>query len=144
VIKPDLLALKQALVDAGVEIYRAREAEIQVAERVRFHIMDSGVRVLLPPPSLTVAFTARSQRSDFPKMTPEDLFEKVRRSVGGAASERGYEEASAKTIDVTDPVDAQKVLDVWHEVTYAKPVEDTTQIVDEVRWALEVEKYVTG
>jgi hypothetical protein len=141
VSKPDPSRVKQALLSAGLEIYRTRGDEIQVAERVRLHIMDSGVRVVLGE-GVGVAFTARSQRSDFPHAPADDLFAKVRTSVGQTAGTRGYREKSASTIEVKDPVDQSKVLDVWHEVTYEKVLADTDTVVDEVRWALELEKYV--
>ena len=138
--KPDLQAVKKALVAAGLEIYRTQASEIQVAERVRLHLMDSGVRVMVAD-EITVCFTARSQRSDFPSVPPKDLFDKVRDAVGDEAERRGYSESRAHTIEVKDPVDAAKVLDVWHEVTYGKRT-DEGDLVDEVRWALGVEKYV--
>ena len=141
--KPDLQSVKQTLVDAGVEIYRSASEEIQVAERVRFHIMDSGVRVRLAD-SVTVAFTARSQRSDFPHADAADLFDKVREQVGSRAAPRGYREADATTVEVKDPVDSTKVLDVWHEVTYEKTTVEISALVDEVRWALGIEKYVAS
>ncbi len=139
----DLKQVKEELVKAGVEIYRTRPpAEIQVAERVRLHIMDSGIRVRLDQ-SLTVVFTARTQRSDFPTVAPEQLFAKVRETVGLQASERGYEEQGATTVEVKDPMDEARVLDTWHEVTYAKRLESLEAALDEVRWALGVEKYIT-
>ncbi|MEM9192681.1 MAG: hypothetical protein AAGF12_26140 [Myxococcota bacterium] len=141
--KPDVQRVKQALIDAGLEIYRTGDAEIQVAERVRLHIMDSGIRVVLDD-QLAVAFTARSQKSDFPDSEAAALFDKVRGSIGTQANPRGYVEKSAATVEVKDPVDDAKVLDVWHEVTYEKSTPDVEAVVDEVRWALEVEKYVTG
>lgn len=137
----DLQSVKKALVDAGVEIYRAQGQEIQVAERVRLHLMDSGVRVRTDP--LSVSFTCRSQRSDFPNVAPVDLFEKVRTKIGKDATDRGFVESNASTTEVKDPVDASKVLDVWHEVTYAKET-DESSLIDEVRWALGIEKYVSG
>lgn len=143
VIGPDLHAVKQALLDAGLEIYRAKEHEIQVAERVRLHIMDSGVRVVASSET-EVRFTARSQRSDFPSVAPTELFQKVRGAIGAEAGARGYREASATTVEVKDPVDADKVLDVWHEITYAKTTESLEQLVSEVRWALELDKYVSS
>ena len=138
--KPDLQSVQQALVAAGLEIYRTQAGEIQVAERVRLHLMDSGVRVLVGDEA-AVSFTARSQKSDFPNVAAKELFEKVRRAVGSDATQRGYAETRANAVDVKDPVDANKVLDVWYEVTYQK-VSDEASLVDEVRWALEVEKYV--
>jgi hypothetical protein len=139
--KSDLQAVKQALVAAGVEIYRTRQEEIQVAERVRLHIMDSGIRVKFGDDA-EVVFTARSQRSDFPSVPEDELFAKVRDHVGRAAVERGFVERDARTSIVSDPVDAEKVLDVWHEVTYAKPVSSVAEAIGEVQWALSLEKYV--
>jgi hypothetical protein len=138
----DLRQVKEELIKAGVEIYRTRPpSEIQVAERVRLHIMDSGIRVQLDD-ELTVSFTARTQRSDFPNVPPDQLFAKVRDAVGVQAGERGFEERAAQTVEVKDPMDDQRVLDTWHEVTYAKVTSSVEAALDEVRWALGVEKYV--
>ena len=140
-MKTDVGAVKKALVDAGVEIYRTRNEEVQVAERVRLHIMDSGIRVSLAD-GPRVVFVARSQRSDFPNEAPDELFTRVRTRVGAAAGQRGYTEARAATTEVKDPIDPAKVLDVWHEVTYAKAVDDLESVVEEVRWALALDKYI--
>ena len=137
----DLQKLKEELVRAGLEIYRTRPQEIQVAERVRLHIMDSGIRVRVGP-SISVVFTARSQRSDFPSHQPDELFGKVREIVGKDALSRGYHEEGHQSVDVRDPVDADRILDTWHEVTYAKDA-DAADVVDEVRWALAIDKFVT-
>ena len=139
----NLSSIKQALEDAGIEIYRSRPSEIEVAERVRLHIMDSGVRILLAEAGdeVRVRFTARSQRSDFPNARPEDLFDRVRESIGTSANDHGYEEAGATVLEVTDPVDESRVLDVWHEVTYEKSAPPAA-LVEEIRWALSIEKYV--
>lgn len=133
--------IQQALSDAGVEIYRTADQELQIAERVRLHIMDSGVRVVLNG-GLVVQFTARTQRSDAPSAQPEELFRRVREEVGERAGSRGYEEAQAEIVEVKDPVDEARVLDVWHEVTYRKPLAAIADAVAEVRWALDLEKYV--
>jgi len=133
--------IQQALSDAGVEIYRTDDRELQIAERVRLHIMDSGVRVVLNG-GLVVQFTARTQRSDAPSARAEDLFRRVREEVGEQAGTRGYQEAHAEIVEVKDPVDEARVLDVWHEVTYRKPLAAIADAVAEVRWALDLEKYV--
>jgi hypothetical protein len=133
--------IQQVLATAGVEIYRAEERQLRIAERVRLHIMDSGVRVVLAG-GLSVQFTARTQRSDAPSARPEELFRRVREEVGERAENRGYQESHAEVVEVTDPVDESRVLDVWHEVTYRKPLETMDDAVPEVRWALELEKYV--
>jgi hypothetical protein len=134
-------SIQQALASAGVEIYRTDDHELQIAERIRLHIMDSGVRVVVRD-GLAVQFTARSQRSDAPSAQPEELFRRVREEIGGQAGDRGYTEASAEVVEVTDPVDDARVLDVWHEVTYRKNLDQPDEAVAEVRWALDLEKYV--
>ncbi len=108
---------------------------------MRLHIMDSGVRVRLGE-GLTIAFTARTQRSDFPTVAPEQLFARVRDTVGQEAAARGYTEDGSQTVEVKDPMDDEKILDTWHEVTYAKATESVEAALDEVRWALGIEKYV--
>jgi hypothetical protein len=140
VSETDVQSVKRALQDAGVEIYRLSAEEIQVAERVRLHIMDSGVRVRLQK-GVHIRFTARSQQSDFPNSHADDLFAKVRGAIGQKASPRGYAELDAITVHVKDPVDEGRILDVWHEVTYEKPA-DLDSLVEEVQWALELDKYV--
>ncbi len=135
----DTTRVKTALEDAGVLIYRALDDEVQVAERVRLHIMDSGVRVRWNDDEPEVVFTVRAQRSQFPDASPEELLMRVRASVADAASERQYTEVVASSRDVTHE---QTLLDVWHEVTYAKRT-DLDLLVDEVKWALAIEKYVT-
>lgn len=152
----DVKQLKADLSSAGIEIYRTKKTEIHIAERVRLHIMDSGVRLQLvdtgagedsPGSSpagelLRVVFTARSQRSDFPDIADDVLLEKVRSTVGTTATARGFAELSAATVDVLDPMDDAHVLDVWHEVTYQKDASNTNAALDEIRWALGVERYV--
>jgi len=138
----DVKKLKETLVGAGIEVYRTRTSEIHVAERVRYHLMDSGIRVKVAE-DLEISFTARSQRSDFPEADAADLFTRVRQSIGPGASERGYTETWSGTTPVRDPVDGVRVLDVWHEVTWSKAAKDPESAVDEIRWALGLERYVT-
>lgn len=133
--------LEQALANAGVEIYGSGDDELRIAERVRLHIMDSGVRVVAGS-GLAVQFTARTQRSDAPSAQSDELFARVREAIGDKARGRGYEEAGSEIVEVKDPVDGARVLDVWHEVTYRKPLDDVNATVEEVRWALELDKYV--
>lgn len=103
--------------------------------------MDSGVRVVLNG-QLAVEFTARSQLSDAPSAQPAELFGRVRQAIGEQAGKRGYQELGSEIVEVKDPVDQARVLDVWHEVTYGKPLRAVQEAVVEVRWALDLEKYV--
>ena len=144
-VKSELTAnqIQQALEEAGLEVYTASHDEIRVAERIRLHIMDSGIRLVLDD-GILVRFTARCQRSDFPKETPEALFSRVRHVVGRTALGRGYAEMGAALVEVKDPVDDSHVLDTWHEVTFERSIASIEEAVSEVRWALGVEKYVSG
>jgi hypothetical protein len=133
--------LKRTLQDAGLEIYRIEGDVIRVAERVRMHLMDSGVALTVGS-APRVSLTIRSQRSDFPSASADELFDRVRATFGGVIAERGYTEVSAKTRNVTNPVDDSQLLDVWHEVTFERQVDDASELVDDVRWALGVAKCV--
>ncbi|MGB5813141.1 MAG: hypothetical protein WBG86_21585 [Polyangiales bacterium] len=133
--------IQRALAEAGVEIYESGSQELRIAERVRLHIMDSGVRVLAGQ-GVSVQFTAKVQRSDAPSAQPDELFRWVREAVGSEAAARGYAESGAEIVEVKDPVNQARVLDVWHEVTYRKPLDDVNATVEEVQWALDLEKYV--
>jgi hypothetical protein len=133
--------LKQAMVDAGLEIYRANGSEIRIAERVRVHLMDSGVCISLKD-GARVHLTIRGQRSDFPGASADDLFAKVRSAVQSSVEAQGFKEVTAATREITDPVDANHVLDVWHELTFAKDVDALDVMIDDVRWALRVPKCV--
>jgi hypothetical protein len=136
-----LEALSQAVTAAGLEIYRAERTEIRIAERVRMHLMDSGVAVLLAP-APRVCVTIRAQRSDFPMESASDLLARVRCAVQAEAAERGYAEANAESRNIENPADPEDVLDVWHELTYAKGVADVTALIAEVRWALAMPKCI--
>jgi hypothetical protein len=139
----DAKQIKEILVRSGLEVYRSRSCEVHVAERVRSHIMDSGVKVfLVTDDALEVRFAARTQRSDYPDALEGDLFARVRDVVGERALRRGFAEREAGTIEVKDPIDPARTLDVWHEVVYAKSVSDVGEAVDEVRWALGIDRYV--
>lgn len=133
--------LKQAVLDAGFEIYRIQGGEIRLAERVRMHLMDSGVSVTLHS-NARVSLTVRTQRSDFPMTPAQDLFERVRNTIGKTIEARGFHEVRAETRDITDPVDASHLLDVWHELTFAKETPSMVGMVDDLRWALSVPKCV--
>jgi len=140
---PKTEGIRKALVEAGIEIYRAEVGEILVAERIRLHLMDSGVRVRVGSDAC-VAVTVRSQRSDFPSASNDELFSKVRAAMEDPVGTRGFKEVREDVREVTDPVDASRVLDVWYELTFEKNVAETDALVDEVRWALGIPKCVTS
>ena len=84
----------------------------------------------------------RDVGSDAPSAHSDELFRRVREEIGEQAGSRGYLESNAEVVEVKDPVDDARVLDVWHEVTYRKSLQAVDDAVTEVRWALDLEKYV--
>lgn len=134
--------VRTAILDAGLEVFRTKEDTIQLAERVRSHLMDAGIQVLVKEGVSTILVTVRTQRSDFPSASPDDLFAKVRAGIGHDARDRGFSEVAARPREIQDPVDDSRVLDVWYEVTFGKPIASTSVLVDDVQWALRLPKCV--
>lgn len=137
----DSKTIKEALVLAGLEVYRTRPHEVQVAERIRLHIMDSGIRVLAGE-SLAVVFSARAQRSDTPHLSDEEMFARARAAAVEQALAAGFTAEGQARVEMTDPMDGTKVLDVFFEVAFRKPVASLDEAVETVRWALGVERIV--
>jgi hypothetical protein len=133
--------VKRAIVGAGLEIYRVSGHDVRVAERVRMHLMDSGVTVSLTEET-RVSVTVRSQRSDFPTGRAEELYELVRRAMKATTEDRGFREVAASSRNITDPVDTASVLDVWHELTFAKDVDRIETLIDDLQWALRLPKCI--
>lgn len=126
--------IKRALRNAGLEVYRAQENAVHVADRVRENlILDSGIRVVVTP--LAVTFVAEAPRSQFPGDERETLFERARQ-LGRGALERGFVEAETRIAPVEDPSDAARVLDERFQVAFAKEVASLDAAVEEVRFAL--------
>lgn len=133
--------LKKLVLEAGLEIYRASNEEIRIAERVRMHLMDSGVLLRLSDePEMWL--TVRAQRSDFPSSSPDELSNIIRSAVGKTVENLGFHETQAVAREITNPVDDGHVLDVWHELTFAKSLRNSDTLVADLRCALSVPKCV--
>jgi hypothetical protein len=131
--------IKKALIAAGFEVYRTRGDEVQVADRVRDNlIMDSGVSVH-GATLLRVQIVVRAQRSDFPSDPAPSLFDRAR-TLGAGAVSRGFAETGTRTSPMYDPTDPSRTLDIWYEVLFEKPVATLTDAVEEVRFAVTIEK----
>jgi hypothetical protein len=139
-----LLTLERAqtaLAARGIDILRVDGNAIALGKRVRSHLMDAGVSVQLgSEPS--VRFVVRAQSSDFPGAGAKQLYEKVRSEISAGASAQGFEEIAQQPREVHDPGDASRVLDVWYELTYAKPLRDADAWLEDVRWAMSVAKCI--
>ena len=134
--------LKKQLILAGLEIFRVQGARVHLADRVRENlIMDGGVcAVASDPPA--VRFVARAAASHFPGETPEELFARAR-LIAAVAEPLGFGEVETGVVVIKDPGGGPKTLETWYEVTYEKTV-DAASLVDELRYALGVEKTATA
>jgi hypothetical protein len=141
VADPRVEAIKNGLVSAGIEVYRVRDGVIEVAERIRFHIMDSGIRVVVADP-IEVRFSARSQKSGNPDLDDESLYALVRSALSDVATRHGFSEDGTSSERVMDPVDASRVLDTWFEVSFTKRAANVEEAAELVRWILTVERFV--
>jgi hypothetical protein len=131
--------IKRALIEAGFEIFRTRNEEIVLAERPRENlIMDSGVRLRLAA-SLEVRVVLRAQKADFPNEEDARLFERVR-ALGHQVQTAGFVEVATSITRVNDPGDAERTLDTFYEITYAKSAAALTDAVAELKFALSLEK----
>jgi hypothetical protein len=131
--------LKKALIDAGFEVFRTRGEEIVLAERPRENlIMDSGVRLRVAAP-LEVRIVMRAQKADYPNEDEAHLFDRVRAAAAPVLA-RGFAEQAAVASKVTDPGDAERTLDTFYEITYAKAEADMDQALETLRFAMGLEK----
>jgi hypothetical protein len=134
--------IKKALLDAGFEVFRSRGEEIVLAERPRENlIMDSGVRLRLAASgeSLEVRIVLRAQKADFPNEDESHLFDRVRKLASPAVS-GGFAEISTAVTKVADPGDAERTLDTFYEITFAKPAARLDAALVELKFALTLEK----
>jgi hypothetical protein len=133
--------VKRALIEAGFEVFRTRSEEIVLAERPRENlIMDSGVRLRLAS-SLEVRVVLRAQKADFPNEEEARLFERVR-GLAGDALAAGFAEVGTSVTPVPDPGDAERTLDTFYEITYAKPAAALDDALVELKFAMGLEKRV--
>jgi hypothetical protein len=133
-------------------------------------IMDAGVSVLLsvpstdatpaPPPAATpapaappaapaagpdgaglarVRFIVRAQKADFNGEDDLQLFERAR-SLGSPVAGRGYVEVERRARAMPDPGDPSRVLDTWFEILFERHVQDVSELLDEARLLLKIEK----
>jgi hypothetical protein len=131
--------IKRALVEAGFEVFRTRGEEIVLAERPRENlIMDSGVRLRVGPP-LEVRIVLRAQKADFPSEDEAHLFDRVRKLAAGVLSADFVEHGTSVT-RIADPGDADRVLDTFYEITYAKGAVRLADALPDLTFALNVEK----
>jgi hypothetical protein len=131
--------LKKALVGAGFQVFRTLGDEIVLAERVRENlIMDSGVR-LRAGEILQVRVVFKAQRGHFPGEDDDRLFARAR-GLAERAKSNGFAEVATTVAPVADPSDAERTLDTFFEVVCAKDAASLETAVDELRFALSLER----
>jgi hypothetical protein len=131
------LQIKQTLIAAGLEVYRTTGEEVIVADRVRDNlILDSGVRVRAGEP-MEVRLIMGVRRGQYPNDSDDQLFARLRQ-LASPAVVRGFAESQTGTAPVSDPADAKRTLDTFFELVLVKHEENTTAMLDLVRFAVEI------
>lgn len=131
--------MKKILLEAGFEVFRTRGDEIALAERPRENlIMDSGVRLKVGDP-FQVRLVLRAQKADYPNEDEKHLFERVR-SIAVLALADGFAEVSSTVSPVNDPGDAERTLDIFYEILYAKDAATVESAVESLKFAMSLEK----
>jgi hypothetical protein len=147
---PSIQELKKTLVAAGLEIFRTRPDAVHLAERPRPNqILDAGIAVKLAGPehaegSYELRVVLRCQRSDFPRETPDQLWNRVRELAQPDVTAVGYDEVEQRELPVFDPGDKTKTLDTWYELVYSRVLPDVETAIEEAKRVLPVEKFVKG
>ena len=137
------IELKKLLTSQGFEVYRSLGSRVHLAERVRNNLlMDSNVSVSCEQ-GLSVRLVVRSQSSDFPGETDEQLLARARAQAADATT-RGYVEVDSAMAPIHDPGDRSRKLDTWYEVSVELAVSDLDQMVSEVRYALALDKVASS
>ena len=137
-----LETIRTALEEAGIEIYQELSDRLVIAERIRVHIMDSGVWVSADP--LTIGLSIKAQLSDFPNDEADAQFDRVRASsIASQLAQQQFVEVGTKRHSVLDPVDDEKVLDVWFELSFEK-TSSVANIVEDLKWSLSLDKTLSS
>jgi hypothetical protein len=135
-----LLELKKSLIAQGFEVYRSMADRIVLAERVRDNLLMDGNVAACTGESLAVRFTTRAQQSVYPNDDEAALLGRARIQ-GDVALGRGYVEVDCAIVPVYDPGDPSRTLDTWFEVTFSRNVGSFDDLVQELRFALGLDKY---
>ena len=131
--------LKKALIETGFEVYRTIGNRVLLAERVRDNlIMDSNVSVLTGC-TLISRVAVRAQQADFHGDTEAQMFARAL-EVAKPALDRGYTEADRTIVPIIDPSDRSRTLDTWYEVSVERPVANFSDLVEELRFLMKLEK----
>jgi hypothetical protein len=134
------LELKKSLIAQGFEVYRTLPDRIALAERVRDNLLMDGGVAACTGECLSVRFTTRAQQSAFSNDDEGTLIGRAR-SQGEPSLARGYVEVDCAIVPVYDPGDSSRTLDTWFEVTFTREVGSFDELVQELRFALGLDKY---
>lgn len=137
---PTPVELKKSLIAQGFEIYRTLSDRVVLAERVRDNLLMDGNVSACTGNHLAVRFTTRAQQSEYPNEGESALLDRAR-SWGVTALSRGYVEVDCAIVPVFDPGDPSKTLDTWYEVSFDRAVGSMDELVQELRFALGLDKY---
>jgi hypothetical protein len=128
--------LKSRLSAEGFLVYRTLQNGVRIGERPRENlILDSGVSVFIGSIGLTLTTEVRAEGSGAPELGDEAHYERARARALGLLSD-GFTVVGSHATQVVDPGNAQRVLDVWYEVTCEKRELSLTDIAECLRSVL--------
>lgn len=137
--------LKRLLRAEGFEIYRTRETDVVLAERVRDNlIMDSGVAVIPQANgnSLGIAVVIRAQATHFPGASADHVLAHAR-GLAEAFESLGYRAAEAQIRELADPSNPGRSLDTSYEIPLTREVDSEEELVDQLKQALALRRSST-
>jgi hypothetical protein len=119
--------LKEVLKSGGLEIYRVRGDHVFLAERVRENlILDAGVSVAAA--TLEVTVTCRGEQTHFAGATDDTVFTHTE-ALGVPLLRDGFLEVLRRAVPMTDPMNAERVLDTFFEISYRKALPGPAEVV---------------
>jgi hypothetical protein len=122
-------------------VFRVLGSQVVLADRVRENlIMDSQVSIVCGE-HLNLRVVLRAQAADYPEESSEQLFERAR-ALGTAPRELGFDEVQTAVVPISDPVETDRTLDTWYEVTYEKPGLQLPELLGALPSALNFRKVV--
>jgi hypothetical protein len=137
----DASQLKRRLRAEGFEIYRTRDGEVVLAERVRDNlIMDSGVAAVpAGAGGLGIVVVVRAQATHFPGAAVDEVLEHARQ-LASAFEELGYEAEEPRTRRMTDPGNPERVLDTSYEIPLRCRTSTEDDLISRLKAALGMQR----
>ena len=133
--------LKRRLRAEGFEIYRTRERDVVLAERVRDNlIMDSGVAAIPAEDGrLGLRVIVKAQATHFPGASEDEVVVHAQQ-LAASFQALGYEAEEPRSRAMTDPGNPDRILDTAYEIPLRRPIESEEELLSQLRQALSMRR----